>query len=577
LLTELHIRNFAVIEEMRLQPDSGLTILSGEEGAGKSLIVDALGALLGLKAAGMVRQGSRAATVEAVFQPDKGTLRKIDELLAGSGIPPEADGSLILAREIQEKGRSLGRINGRAVPLTLLKQAGMILLDLHSQMDFLSLLDTARQRDLLDAFGKLEAARVTVNDCVEKLRAKTAEIDAQSRQTASVDTDYIRYQLDEIEQARLSPDDEDNLQQEAAVMRQAQLIREASEAAYDSLYNGDISAYQQVHRALESLREAGNIDPVIREQHKGLEAMVANLEDSARELRRHGETLAADAGRLENIEQRLDYIATLKRKHGGTIADVLAAAAKMQATLAANEDHEGCLGRLAGEKAALEKEAGGLAVKLSQARQSQAMNLSKLVNEELADLELPHASFAIEVSLSEHNEGLPAEDGKRYSYTRDGIDRVEFMVRTNPGEKLRPLADIASGGETSRIILAIKSALKRADPVPTLVFDEIDMGIGGRSGDSIGRKLVDLSGYHQVLCITHLPQIACFGDSHFRLVKETGSGRAVSRVEEVSGQARVAELAAMLGAAGAPQAMQAGAGELLAHADDWKTGQGKLL
>lgn len=577
MLSQLHIRNFAVIADLRLELGPGLTVLSGEEGAGKSLIVDALGTLLGARAAaGLVRQGTEAATVEAVFQPDGELSARLAETLAASAITPESDGTFLLSREVQEQGRSLGRINGRAVPLSLLKETGRQLLDLHSQMEFLSLLDAARQRDLLDSFGKLGAGKTKVAAVVETLREKTRQLEEKNQPGDESAADFLRYQWQEIERAGLSPDEDETLPREAAVLRQAQLIKEGCDGAYQYLYGGENSAYNLVHQAVSALREAGRIDETLTEHIRALEAAVADLEDDARELRQHGERLTADAARLEEIEQRLHLIASLKRKHGGSIAAILAAAANMKTELEALDNREAYLAKLAAEQTALKQTAAALAGELSRQRQRHAAKLSELVNEELAALELPHAKFAVSVSRSEQTGGLPGDDGRFYAFTRAGIDRVEFIVSTNPGEVMRPLAEIASGGETSRIILAIKSALKRADPVPTLVFDEVDMGIGGRSGDSVGRKLSDLTRYHQVLCVTHLPQIACFGDAHFRLVKDTASGRAVSRVESVSGEARVAELAAMLGAANAPDSLNRGAGEMLERARDWKARQRRV-
>jgi len=574
LLIQLHIRNFAVIADLRLDLGPGLTVISGEEGAGKSLLVDALGTLLGARAmAGLVRRGAEAATVEAVFQPDGELNTRLAETLAASAITPETDGTILLSREVQEHGRSLGRINGRAVPLSLLKEAGGQLLDLHSQMEFLSLLDAARQRDLLDNFGKLDARKAKVATAVETLREKTRQLQKKNQPGDESAADFLRYQWQEIERAGLSPDEDETLPREAAVLRQAQLIKESCDGAYQYLYGDENSAYNLVHQAVSALREAGRVDAALTEHIKALETAVAGLEDGARELRQHGEKLTADAARLEEIEQRLHLIASLKRKHGGSITSILAAAAGMKAELEALDNREAHLAKLTAEQSTLKQAAAALAEELSRQRRRHAAKLNEMVNEEMAALELPHARFAVSVTQSEQAEGLPGEDGRLYAFTRAGIDRVEFTVSTNPGEVMRPLAEIASGGETSRIILAIKSALKRADPVPTLVFDEVDMGIGGRSGDSIGRKLTDLARYHQVLCVTHLPQIACFGDTHFRLVKDTTSGRAVSRVESVSGEARIAELAAMLGAANAPDTLNRGAGEMLERASAWKAQQ----
>ena len=575
MLSELHIENFAVIADARLRLESGLTILSGEEGAGKSLVADALEALMGAKmGSAVVRTGAASAHVEGTFQLDAALRERLVDLFTEAEISPDEDGTLILTREIQENGRSPARINRRAVPLALLKQFGTALLDLHSQLDYLSLLDAARQRDLVDRFGKLEEMKLSVTAGVDRLREMKREIKAAQERPLEMSGDFLSHQLGEIDSAEITEGEDETLGAERETLRQAGTIKEGCQAAYDQLYGDDGAAASRIHQALAGLREAARADAALAPQVSRLETLAAEAEDSARELLRHGEELSADGARLEDIEQRLHLIGSLKRKYGTSITDVLEAAARMRTELEQITQGEDYLAGLAAKVATLEGEVGAEAAALSKARTAQAKSLTELVNRELADVGLPEVTFGITLGREAAEDGLPL-DGARYAYTRDGIDRLVFTVATNPGEPMRPLAEIASGGETSRIVLAVKSALKRADPVPTLVFDEIDMGVGARSGDSVGRKLADLAEYHQVICITHLPQIACFADTHYRLVKETASGRAETTVARVEGEARVAELAAMLGAASAGEVMTQGAGELVAQAAAWKARQGK--
>ena len=576
MLSELHIENFAVIADARLNLEPGLTILSGEEGAGKSLVADALEALMGAKmGSGVVRTGAAGAHVEGTFQLDAGTRERLADLFAEAEISPDEDGSLILSREIQENGRSPARINRRAVPLALLKQFGTALLDLHSQLDYLSLLDAQRQRDLVDRFGKLMDLKRSVAAGVDSLREMKREIKAARERPLESSTDFLSHQLNEIDNAEINVGEDEALQQERETLRQADTIKEGCHLAHAHLYGDDGAAASRIHQALAALREAARADATLAPQVIRLETLAAEAEDSARDLLRYGEALTADSARLEDIEQRLHLIASLKRKYGATITDVLEAGERLRAELEQITDRESYLSGLAARVAALETEVGAEAAKLSAARSVQAATLSELVNRELADVGLPDVTFGVSLVREAAEDGLPLDDGARYAYTRDGIDRIVFTVATNPGEPMRPLAEIASGGETSRIVLAVKSALKRADPVPSLVFDEIDMGVGARSGDGVGRKLSDLAEFHQVICITHLPQIACFADTHYRLVKETVSGRAVTTVARIDGEARVAELAAMLGAASAGEVMTQGAGELLAQAAAWKAKTGK--
>jgi DNA repair protein RecN (Recombination protein N) len=575
VLSELHIENFAVIADARLKLEPGLTILSGEEGAGKSLVADALEALMGAKmGSAVVRTGTASAHVEGIFQLDAALRERLADLFAGAEISPDADGTLILSREIHENGRSPARINRRAVPLALLKQFGTALLDLHSQLDYLSLLDTARQRDLVDRFGKLEDMKHGVTVGVDRLREMKREIKATRERPQDRSGDFLSYQLNEIDSAEITDGEDETLGQERETLRQADTIKEGCHLAYGELYGGDDAAVSHIYQALAGLREAARADAALEPQVSRLETLAAEAEDSARELLGHGEALAADGARLEEIEQRLHLIGSLKRKYGNSVTDVLEAADRMRTELEQITDGEQYLTGLAARVATLEAEVGAEAGALSEARTTQAAALTELVNRELADVGLPDVTFGITLAREAAEDGLPL-DGARYAYTRDGVDRLVFTVATNPGEPMRPLAEIASGGETSRIVLATKSALKRADPVPTLVFDEIDMGVGARSGDSVGRKLADLAEYHQVICITHLPQIACFADTHFRLVKDTASGRAETTVDRIEGEARVAELAAMLGASSAGEVMTQGAGELIAQAAAWKQKQTK--
>lgn len=570
MLSQLHIRNLATIEDVLLKLGPGMTVLSGEEGAGKSLVVDALSALLGARAIpGLVRSGAETTQVEGVFWLAEELATSLRSLLADNGIAPEPDGSLILYRELQASGRSLARANGRAIPLSLLKQIGQRLVDLHGQTDYLSLMDSGRQLDLLDTYAGLMARRQQLAGKVAELKQKTGEIARFRNLPADRSPDFLRHQLDEIEGAGLKPGEEATLREERDTLRHAEEISSGCLRAYQYLYGDEGSAVTKIYQALAALRELDGLSASLSEHQEQLAGAKASLEETARELLRRGESIEFDAARLAELEQRLDLISSLKRKYGGSLERVLAVAEETSLELAALEDREALLSRLEREKAAVEAEAGRLAEALSRSRREAAVSLVRMVNEELAQLGLPWAKFDIRLRQERAEDGLPAQNGERFAFTRDGTDRLEFMIVTNPGEPARPLAVIVSGGETSRITLAIKSALKRADPVPTLVFDEIDIGIGGRSGEIVGRKLAELARYHQLLCITHLPQIACFGDAHYRLTKDTSSGRARSQLETLEGEARLGELAAMLGSE-TGEAMLEGAGGLLEQALAWK-------
>jgi DNA repair protein RecN (Recombination protein N) len=578
MLSELHIQNFAVIEDVQLSLRPGLTVISGEEGSGKSLIVDALGILLGARATtGLIRNGTSSARAEGIFWLSAETMEKLSPLFQESAIEVDSDGMLIISRELQQQGRSITRVNSRAIPLSLLRQIGQNLVDIHGQMDYISLLDNHRQLDLLDAHGNLMGLRNKLSNTVDSLRQTIHDLSSTSSPKTDGRLELLKYQIEEIERANLKQAEDQELQERHDVLCRAESLKENCLKSYDNLYGEERSATVLIHEALVSLRGIKNNDPAILVYKKNLEDAIASLEETARELRNYGEKLEADANQLEEIEQRLKLLNSLKRKYGMTLEDVLSFYSKAKAELDVLESQLERSAHLDKERERLECDAGKQAEELSLLRRRAATSLTELINEELSDLGLPWAKFDVSLRREEDAKGLPTARGKRFAFTRDGIDLVEFIVTTNPGEPMRPLSKIASGGEICRIMLALKSALKRVDPIPTLVFDEIDGAVGGRSGDTMGRKLATLARQHQVLCITHLPQIACFGDSHIRLIKDTNSGRAYTRVETIEGQSRIEELAAMLGSEETEKTMLNGAGKLLRKAQAWKERERDLV
>jgi len=566
MLVELYVKNLAVIEDLRLNVGSGLTVLSGDEGAGKSLLADALCLLLGARTApNLVRSGASVALAEGVFH-----IPACDEDLAGAlaqaGLEPEPDGSLILSREVQEQGRSIARVNGRAVPVSLLRELGRRLVDIHSQLEQLSLLSPSRQLDLLDGHGSLLERRSELAVKVAGLRESARELDATAGDAMKGQLELLEYQVAEIESASVQPGEDEALEQERRILQRAQELQEGCYTAHNALYADDCCASGLMHQASAALRDLTGIDPCLCEHLAALESATAQLEETARELRCYADTVESDSARLHEAEERLELLRRLKSKYGPTLDRVMEFQDRVRHEMETLQAREGQRYQLQEETLRLQGEAGKLAEELSRARQERAAGLTELVNRELADLGMPWASFDIRLTQEERPDGLPAF-GSRYSYSHLGIDRVEFLGTTNPGELVRPLADIASGGETCRFMLALKSALRHADPVPTLVFDEIDAGMGGRNGHVVGRKLAALAEGRQVICITHLPQVASFGQHHYRVLKEVSSGRATSRIERLAGGSRVEELADMLGGS-ADEPMLATAQQLLDRAGE---------
>ena len=575
VLAELLVRNFAVLAEVRVSLGPGFNVITGETGAGKSLIVDAVGALLGSRLeAEAVRSGASAAQVEGVFLLPEAVRRQLAPLLEEAGVPLEEE--LVVAREVSLAGRNLARLNGRTVPLSLLREVGRRLVDVHGQSEHLSLLEGRRHLDYLDAFGGLLPQRAAVAAAVARVRSLRRQLEELSRDEREVarERDLLHYQLQEIEAAALRPGEEEELKEERQRLAHAQALQEAAQSAYHSLYAAEgYSAFDTLARAQAALQAVAHLDPRLRHLLSALEGAAAEVEEAARALRAYAAQVEHDPHRLQQVEERLEAMARLKRKYGDSIEEVLdyarRARERLGHLLSGQEERE----RLEGELRPAEEEAAELALALSRARQRAAAALEEAVAAELADLALGQVAFRVELAREEDPRGLPLE-GRRLAFDETGLDRAQFLVATNPGEPLRPLAKVASGGEMSRFLLALKGALARVDPLPTLIFDEIDVGIGGRSAEVVGRKLWALARDHQVLCVTHLPQIAAYADAHYRVSKEMLLGRAFSQVQRLGEEERVAELAAMLGGPRPTPRLLATAREFLARAQDWRQQQG---
>ena len=549
MLTELTVRNLAVIEETRLAFGPGLNVITGETGAGKSLLVDALAFVLGGAAdRGMMRHGADSTSVEAVFAVS-GELHA-QEALAEFGVEvDEEDGVAVLYREVHKEGRTVSRLNGRAVPVSVLRAVGGALVDIHGQGSHLSLLDPRFQMRVLDDFGGLGEQRAAVERTVEEARRLRGELDNADAGIREADQrrDLLAFQVEEIEAAALIDGEEEALLREQNVLEHAESVRDACAAAYHALSEGDRNAADLAAEALDHLRRAPGAAEALAAQVEALESALAQLGDAAREVRNIAESVESDPARLAEIEERVELLRRLERKYGGSESAVLAFAEDARARLERIETADERRGELERVLAEASRNAGALAVELSEARRRAAAALSEAVAAELREVGLERASFNIAVEQDEADDGLPAPDGRRYAFSPSGIDRITFAARTNPGEESRPLAKVASGGETSRMMLALNSALQTASGAPSLVFDEIDAGIGSRAGEVVGRKLWAVGQRAQVLCVTHLPQIAAWADTHFRIGKAVQDGRTYSGAESLSGDERAGEIAGMLG------------------------------
>ncbi|MGC9361108.1 MAG: DNA repair protein RecN [Anaerolineae bacterium] len=565
MLRRLSIRNLAVIEALDLELAPGFTVLTGETGAGKSIIVDAVGLVLGGRASSeVIRTGCEETLVEAVF--DAADLP--DEVLAelrGDGLVEEGSCRITLTREVSRERRNASRLGGHTIRAQQMQVLGQYLVDIHGQGDQLSLLQVRNHVDLLDRFGDLGDLRTEFAARARELEALRRELEAireDSRALAQRE-DLLRYQVNEIEAARLRLGEEQELLQERHVLANAEQLMEQSAEAYQLLATGRGrgSALDQLGLAVKTLQALARIDGSLDQVSSMLETAYYQVEDVAHRLRDYRERVEFDPSRLVAVEDRLMLLATLKRKYGESIEQILSYGERAARELHGLEHREEHAEELAKRETTLLQELSELGTRLSDARREAAKELAAAVLAELADLEMGRARFAAEITWSEDVDGIPVGDA-RYAWTRRGLDRVEFLISANPGEGLRPLAHTASGGETSRLMLALKNVLSAADPTATLIFDEVDAGIGGRAGAVVGAKLASLADRHQVLCVTHLPQIAACAQHHIRVDKALEEGRTVSTARTLSPEERVDELAVMLSGA-VTEASRQSARELL--------------
>jgi len=563
MLAEIDIVNFAIIEHLHLQLHRGFNAMTGETGAGKSIIIDAVSMLLGGRAQSeFMRAGADKARVEGTFALESAARENIFPILDEIGIEHEDD-SLVITREIHREGRNVCRVNGRSVTLHVLQRIGEYLIDIHGQSEHLSLLRVREHVDFLDRYGNLWDQRARVAEKVRILRGVRNEIKSLMMDEREVArrVDRLTYVVDEISAANLHVGEEEALKQERELLGNAELRANLADHAYRSLYGAgeDVKgAVDLMNEALQAVTGLEKYDASVRSLREEAESTSAQADDLARALRNYRDNVDHNPTRLQQVDERLDLIFRLKRKYGDTIEEILKYGEDAAAELATISHSEQRIEELRGQEAQLLVEIGALASDLSRARREAGERLSHEIEVQLQDLGMARAKFGVSLERADDPEGVEV-DGRRVAVDTTGIDRVEFMVSPNPGEPLKPLAKIASGGETSRLMLAMKSVLAVADNTPTLIFDEIDQGIGGRTGGVVGNKLWALTPtaqkpdyaasvpQHQVICITHLPQIAVFGDAHFKIRKEVVGERTVTLVQELKDAARIEELAQMLG------------------------------
>ena len=630
MLLELTIKDFAIIDNLCLHLHRDFNVFTGETGAGKSIIIDAVNALLGSKiGAEFVRAGSERASVEGVFsieplpliseewQPlvfeastngetgnpttlleafdavDNHTAQRsqiaaqsadarvaLASLLHEYGITPE-DGQLILSRDIFRSGRTVARINGRALSQQILQQVASWLVDIHGQSEHLSLLRPEQHVNFLDRYAELLPLREQLTAKVTEWRTarKTLQSLQQNEREQIRRAEFLRFEIDEINKAHLHEGEIEELEAERKVLNNAERLRELCTLVYGTISGRDFGtedfkpALDQLRIAQRHMNELVRLDKSLEEYADNLAEAIYQLEDVAANVSSYEADIEDDPHRLADIEERLDLITRLRRKYGSTIAVILEHVTKAQAELDTIIHRDETIARLQQQDGKLRREIGTLAQQLSTRRAEASQHLARAMEEQLNDLNMKRARFQVEMVQVPDENGVPVSLNEQpeqcYACDITGIDRIQFLIAPNPGEPFKPLTKIASGGETSRLMLALKTILASADATPTLIFDEIDAGISGRSGQIVGEKLWQLTGNHQVICVTHLPQIAAFADTHYNVNKQIFDNRTVTIVNELRPEQRMRELAHIMGGNVTEFSLKS-AEEMLARSNLWK-------
>lgn len=555
MLELLHIENIAIIEAADIEFAPGFNALTGETGAGKSIVIDSLSAVLGQRTSReLIRTGAEKAFVSAAFS---GMAPELTEEL---GIQPEADGTLLLQREIQTDGKNVCRVNGRPVTVGQLRALGARLLNIHGQHDGQQLLDEEQHIVYLDSFGRVESLAITYAEKYKNFTDIRRQIGAlqmdEAEKARRVDT--LQYQIEELRRAKLTPGEEEELTARRGMLRNAEKFLDAVAGA-DYALNGDdsgggaLSALRQAQDALGGVR---HLDDAFGQLYERLGEAYSEVYDIAATVEDKRGELDVSPGELDRVESRMDLLYRLKKKYGATVEDMLDYQARCEAELAQIEDAGDTLARLEQALSKVEKEARQAAQALSDARKAAADRLTAQILTELQQLDMGKIRFAVDFAEK------PLDS--------DGMDTVRFLMSANVGEELRPIHKIASGGELARIMLAMKNVLSEQDHVGTMVFDEVDTGVSGRAAQKVAEKMARISRRKQVLCVTHLPQLAAMADTHFSVEKGERGGRTYTEVRRLDREQRRRELALLTGGSHVSQTMLDGAEELLVQAEKFR-------
>ncbi len=550
MLERLTVKNYAIIDKAEINFKEGFNVLTGETGAGKSIIIGALNLILGGKSSlDAIKGGANKIETEAIFVTENSFIEKI---LSDWGIEYESGEPVIIRREVYRDGRNRCFINTYSVPVSRLKELGDMLVDIHGQHEHQSLLKVNTHIELVDSFGKLDEERELMANLYYKyteLKSKLNEL-LKSKEEKEKREEYLKFVINEIESANISPEEEQNLINESKILQNQERIIEAITVAYKILYEDEINISNGLIDVIRTLSGIEEFDRDIKQIKEKLEAINYNLEDIIYFLRDYKSKYDFSPERLNEIMARLEVINSLKRKYGKTVEEVLKYKEECKAELNKIEHSEEEIKRISSEIRELEKEINTQAKKLSGKRKVVAKLLEEKVMNELKLLGMEKAKFKVKIEWIEEPNSCVEIEGKRYRVNEKGIDHIEFLISTNPDEPLKPLRKIVSGGELSRIMLALKTILAEVDNVDTLIFDEIDVGIGGKTADMVGKKMKELGKKKQIISITHQPQIARYGNNHIVVEKAIVDNKTIVKVKNVTGEERVKEIARMLGDTG---------------------------
>ena len=556
MISELTVNNLAIIDSIKVNFKPGFNVLTGETGAGKSIIIDAISLLLGGRAdTVLIREGCDKALVEGVFLIAQSVQKEINALLLREGLDDSDNRKYItVGRELRRGGRNICRINGRVVNLTLLRDIGSLLVDVHGQSEHLSLLRVGEHLSLLDRFGGLNEQREELSRIIGEIilaRTKLSELrDVEMEKFQRID--LLRFQADEIRAAALVPGEELELRSERTKLANVENLAELTDKILAVSGYGGNDGDQNIATELlgeisELCQRLIRIDPTLHNIKTQSESLVVQLQEFVSEVLVYKDGIEFNPKRLNEVEERLHLIQDLQRKYGSDVEDVIAYGDSAQSELDGIAGNTQTIKDLELSETSLIKEAGVLAIALSNNRREAGESLAEGVMMAMEELSMGGSKFAVQIKWKDDPTGLPVSNDRIVAMDTTGIDRVEFLIAPNKGEGLKPIVKIASGGETSRLMLALRGVLAIADRRPTLIFDEIDQGIGGRVGAIVGKKLWSLSTTHQVLCITHLPPLAGYGDVHFKVQKEVDGDRTSTTVYCLDDNSRVEEIVDMLG------------------------------